>query len=195
MKYVKITIILLLSTIMFSGFWSPSKNTKQLTKEHREDIQQRVDSNFETLRMLYKEVPGSKNKIFKAWGYATFVNFGVTVVFFSGESGKGLAHNSRTGQNIFMNMASGGIGLGLGAKDFRTIFLFKTSKSFNAFVNSKWDMDAQADVAAKRNGQGAASNASVTVASGVTMYKLTKEGLLLQATFGATKYYKDEDLN
>ena len=94
-----------------------------------------------------------------------------------------------------MNMSSGGLGLGLGAKDFRTIFLFETSKAFNNFVNSKWDMDAQADAAAKRKDQGGASNAAITVAPGVTMYKLTKEGLLLQATFGATKYYKDEDLN
>ena len=195
MKHLKIILALLLTALMLSGFWSPKKNKQQMTKENRQDIQQRIDTNFLTLKMLYKEVPGSKNKIFNSWGYATFSNIGVSVVFFSGESGKGVAHNNKTGQNIFMNMGSGGIGLGLGAKDFRTVFLFKTRKSFDKFVASKWDMDAQADAAAKRKEQGGAVNSAITVAKGVTMYKLTKEGLLLQATFGATKYYIDEDLN
>ena len=194
MKNLKIIISLSIAILMFSGFWSP-ENKKQFTQEGRKDIQERIDNNMQTLRMLYKQVPGSRQQIFKSWGYATFSNVGVSIIFISGENGKGLAHNNRTGQNIYMNMSSGGLGLGLGAKDFRSVFLFETKEAFNKFINSTWDMDAQADAAAKKEQKGDAVNSSVTVAPGVKMYKLTQDGLLLQATLQATRYYKDEDLN
>jgi len=38
-------------------------------------------------------------------------------------------------------------------------------------------------------------NASITVALGIRIYKLTKNGLALQATIQGTKYWKDGDLN
>ena len=42
----------------------------------------------------------------ESYGYATFTNIGVNLVFFSAEGGKALAHN----KNTYMNMASGGEG-------------------------------------------------------------------------------------
>ena len=194
MKHFKIIINLSLAILVFSGFWSP-ENQNKFTQKGQKNIQKRINVNQQTLRMLYKQVPGSRNKVFGSWGYATFSNTGVTVLLISGENGEGLAHNNRTGRNIYMNMSSGGLGIGLGAKKFRTVFLFKTKKAFETFVNSTWDMDAQADAAAKKNQKGNAVNSSVTVAPGVIMYKLTQDGLLLQATLQATRYYKDEDLN
>jgi lipid-binding SYLF domain-containing protein len=94
-----------------------------------------------------------------------------------------------------MNMASAGVGLGLGVKDFRIIFLFANKKVFDNFVSNGWEANAQADAAAKASEHGGAVNASVTVAPGMRIYKITKNGLALQATIQGTKYWKDGDLN
>jgi len=64
-----------------------------------------------TLLMLYKTHPESKAKIAGAYGYATFQNFGLNLFLISTERGSGVAHNNQTGQNIYMNMFSGGVGL------------------------------------------------------------------------------------
>jgi len=130
-----------------------------------------------------------------SYGYATFANVGVNLILLSAEGGKGLAHNNKTGRNTYMNMASGGIGLGLGAKDFRIVFIFENKKVFDDFVNHGWEANAQADAAAKLGKDGGAVNAAITVEPGVRIYKLTKNGLVLQATIQGTKYWRDQDLN
>jgi len=194
MKHIKIIIALSIALIMFSGFWD-DKTKREIRQEKFIQKQSRIKINNEALTLLYRYAPEAKTKLLKSYGYATFTNTGVTVIFISGESGEGLAHNNRNGQNIYMNMASGGLGLGLGAKDFISVFLFEDKKAFYSFVNSGWESNAQSDAAAKYNETGEAHNGAVTVGRGITLYKLTQNGLLLQATVQGTKYYKDKDLN
>ncbi len=153
------------------------------------------DDSKKTLQMLYKAHPNSKNKIKNAYGYATFSNIGVNLIFFSAEGGSGVAVNNKTKKRIYMNMASGGIGIGLGVKDFRAIFIFDNKKVFNSFVNSGWEANAQADAAAEAGEKGGSVEGSVTVQPGIELYKLTKNGLAIQATIQGTKYWKDGDLN
>ena len=148
-----------------------------------------------TLLMLYKTHPESKAKIAGAYGYATFQNFGLNLFLISTERGSGVAHNNQTGQNIYMNMFSGGVGVGLGAKDFRATFIFDNQQVFNSFVEDGWEANAQADAAAKSGEDGGAYDGAITVQPGITLYKLTKNGLALQATVQGTKYWKDDDLN
>lgn len=149
----------------------------------------------ETLNMLYKAYPSSKNDIKQAYGYATFSNIGVNLVFFSAEGGSGVAVNNKTGKKTYMKMASGGIGIGLGVKDFRAIFVFDTKSVLDSFVDSGWEANAQADAAAKSDKKGGALEGAITVQPGMRLYKLTKNGLALQATIQGTKYWKDDDLN
>lgn len=186
-KQLKLIIALFGAILLLSGFWSGDSD-KQLKKERRQVSK-------ETLNYLYKYAPKSKRMIKESYGYATFSNLGVNLILVSAEGGKGLAHNNKTGKNIYMNMASGGVGLGLGVKDFRVVFLFRDKKAFDNFVNSGWEANAQADAAAKASEKGGAINAAITVAPGVRLYKLTKNGLALQATIQGTKYWKDGDLN
>lgn len=148
-----------------------------------------------TLQMLYKAYPKSKSKVSSAYGYATFSNVGVNLIFFSAEGGSGVAVNNKTKKRIYMKMASGGVGLGLGVKDFRAIFIFDNKKVFDSFVDSGWEANAQADAAAKSDDKGGALEGAVTVQPGIKLYKLTKNGLALQATIQGTKYWKDGDLN
>ena len=194
MKSLKLIISLMISVVMLSGFWS-AKSDAEIKKEHLSLIKERQDVNKETLKMLYKYAPESRAMVARSYGYATFTNVGVNLILFSAEGGKGLAHNNKTSKNTYMNMASGGIGFGLGVKDFRVIFLFKNKNVFDNFIESGWEANAQADAAAKVGKDGAAINAAITVAPGIRIYKLTKNGLAIQATIQGTKYWKDGDLN
>lgn len=148
-----------------------------------------------TLQMLYKLYPSSKSIINEAYGHAAFSNIGVNLIFLSVEGGSGMAVNKKTGKKIYMKMASGGVGIGLGVKDFRAVFVFENKKLFDSFVNSGWEANAQADAAAKTGEKGGSLEGAVTVQPGIKLYKMTKNGLALQATIQGTKYWKDGDLN
>ncbi|MDD5300533.1 MAG: hypothetical protein PHD65_08565 [Gallionella sp.] len=149
----------------------------------------------ETLAKLYKVHPAARGDIQKAAGYAVFSNIGVNLILLSAAGGSGVAHDNRTGRDIYMKMISGGVGFGLGVKDFRGIFVFSTAKTLKQFTESGWAADAQADAAAKSGTKGGAVAGAITVAPGVDLYQLTENGLALQATIQGTKYYKDDDLN
>jgi lipid-binding SYLF domain-containing protein len=94
-----------------------------------------------------------------------------------------------------MKMASAGIGLGLGVKDFRGVFVFTTRGAMESFIESGWDASAQADAAAKAADKGDAWAGAVDVAPGIKLYQITESGLALQATIQGTKYWKDDELN
>ena len=149
----------------------------------------------ETLTRLYKEQPKARTEVKNAKGYAVFSNIGVNVIFLSGGGGKGMVHSNVSGKNTYMKMGSAGVGLGLGIKDFRAVFVFNTEKAMNQFVDKGWDFSAQADAAASSGDKGGELSEAGTVMAGTTIYQLTKNGLALQATLQGTKYWKDKKLN
>jgi lipid-binding SYLF domain-containing protein len=149
----------------------------------------------QTLTDLYEIHPASQGAIEKSAGYAVFSNLGVNLLLLSTARGGGLAVNSKTKQETFMKMISVGAGLGVGAKDYRVIFVFETDEALAKFIDSGWDASAQADAAAKAGSTGGAYSGASTVAPGVWVYQITKNGLALQATLQGTKYSKDDDLN
>lgn len=149
----------------------------------------------ETLAKLYKYYPNAKGKIGSAYGYAVFSNAGVNLIFASIAAGRGVARDNRTGKDIFMKMGSAGVGLGLGIKDFRGIFIFKSKKAFDDFVNDGWEGGAHANAVAKGQGKGGSAEGAITVSKDMELYQLTETGLALEATIQGTKYFKDGDLN
>ena len=148
----------------------------------------------EVLTDLYKVRPDVKSKIAAAPGYAVFSNANVNVILASFGGGYGVVRNNRSGKYTYMTMGEVGVGLGLGAKDFRLVFVFHGADSMNRFVESGWAFGAQADAAAKVEDKGAAVGGEITV-DNMTIYQLTETGLALQATVKGTKYWKDEALN
>ncbi|MDA7818073.1 hypothetical protein N9A28_07770 [Sulfurimonas sp.] len=194
MKKLLLTLSLVFLSIMFSGAWSGQSAKEERQKKFQEK-KKRLQENQETLKMLYKYAPESRNMLLRSYAYATFTNFNIYLFLVSAEGGHGVAHNNRTGKNTYMNMASGGIGLGLGVKNFRGVFLFKDKRVFDNFINKGWEANIQADAAAKFGNDGGAVNAAMTIAPGVRLYKITENGLALDATIQGTKYWKDEDLN
>ncbi len=199
MNKIKIVLGLLLVSFVFSGFWSDDRSKREIKNEERKnrfiEQQSRIKTSRETLNLLYKQVPKVRTQLLKSYGYATFSNVGVNVILFSVESGEGLAHSNRSGINTYMNMQSGGLGIGLGARDFRAIFLFKTKRAYDKFVKSGWEANAQADAAASYDETGGATGGAITISKDIILYKLTKDGLIAQITIQGTKYYKDENLN
>jgi len=173
----------------------PSLPTQAQATSAAEKRKEIIHMRNETLAKLYKIHPPARAEIRKAVGYAVFSNVGVNVILLSAGGGSGVAHDNHSGKNVYMKMVSGGFGLGLGVKDFRGVFVFRTRKAFNQFVNSGWEAGAQADAAAKSDKKGGAFAGAVTVAPGVELYQITENGLVLQATIQGTKYYKDKELN
>jgi lipid-binding SYLF domain-containing protein len=160
--------------------------------EKREKTRKMAD---QTLKDLNKMEPKAQSEIQAAAGYAVFNNMGTNLLLLSTARGAGIAVNNKTKQETFMKMISAGAGLGLGVKDYRVIFVFKTDKALKEFLDSGWSGSAQADAAAKAGDKGSAESGALEVAPDVWVYQITKNGLALQATLQGTKYYKDDDLN
>ncbi|QOL26985.1 hypothetical protein LP316_06760 [Thalassotalea sp. LPB0316] len=154
-----------------------------------------LDESEKILARLYKEEPDAKGKIARAAGYATFSNVGVNVIFVSAGGGSGVVHNNKTGEKTYMKMGTAGLGIGLGVKDFRAVFIFHEADAMTKFIESGWDFSGQADAAAKSGDKGAEGSTAGTIVNGVSIYQMTENGLALQATLQGTKYWKDSKLN
>lgn len=148
----------------------------------------------QVLANLYQLKPDVKAQISRAPGYAVFSNANVNLVLASFGGGYGVAKNNMSGKYTYLKMGEVGLGLGLGVKDFRVVFVFHTVESMNNFVEKGWAFGAQADAAAKASNKGAAAGGEITI-DNITIYQLTESGLALQATIKGTKYWKDENLN
>ncbi len=150
-----------------------------------------------TLNELYAARPETRDKVKKAAGYGYFGNVNVNVLLMSTENGYGVVHNNQTGSDTYMKMAGGGVGVGMGVKDYRAIFIFTDAEVMRKFVDSGWDFGGQADAAGKAGNQGASTGGAMTGSSvaGMEIYQFTKTGLALQATVQGTKYWRDDKLN
>ncbi|HUG10050.1 MAG TPA: hypothetical protein VMM36_03505 [Opitutaceae bacterium] len=162
--------------------------------EERTDVRRMRD---EVLTEFYAGRPELKARVRDAVGYAVFSNVGVNIIFASFAGGHGIVvrRGMFKDEDTFMKMGSAGIGLGLGVKDFRALFIFTDRKKLEDFLASGWDFSGQADAAAKSDKKGNAVTGSGSLLPGVEIYQITKNGIVLQATLQGTKYWKDSDLN
>jgi lipid-binding SYLF domain-containing protein len=188
--WLTVAAIALASTMVFA----PSAVAADAKKKADAQAAIRKEANT-TLSKLYKAQPSAKAAIQKAAGYAAFDNFGMNLFVISTASGKGIVVDRATKKETFMKMISGGAGIGLGAKDFRVVFVFENKAGMDNFIKSGWDADAHAEASAKSGQKGGAYEGAISVAPGVWVYQLTETGLALQATLQGTKYYKNDDLN
>jgi lipid-binding SYLF domain-containing protein len=164
---------------------------KDTPDEERAEMRKERD---DVLKELYKLNPSTQSKVEKAVGYAVFTNLGVNVFVVSAGGGHGIVV-SDNGKETFMKMGQAGVGLGLGVKDFRAVFVFNNKEKLQKFIDTGWDFGAEADAAAKAGEKGGAAEAAGDFGKDVEVYQITKNGLALQATLNGTKYWKDGDLN
>ncbi|MBD1389193.1 hypothetical protein IC617_07130 [Neiella sp. HB171785] len=179
------------AALVCSALFLASFNTWADPAEERAEIDQESKS---ILQKVYKEEPAAKTLVNSSAGYATFSNVQVNLIFVAAGGGSGVVVDRSTGKRTYMSMGEGGIGLGLGAKDFRALFVFHTKEAMAQFVDDGWGFGAEADAAAKSGNKGAEASGGTTYGD-ITVYQLTEAGLALQATVKGTKYWKNDDLN
>jgi len=149
----------------------------------------------EILAALYKLEPSAQKAVASAAGYATFSNFGMKILVAGAGTGEGLAVNNKTKAETFMKMAELQAGLGMGIKKFKLVWVFENEDALNKFVNSGWELGAQATASAKAGEKGASYQGALAVSPGIWLYQMSGNSLALELTAKGTKYYKDDDLN
>ncbi|MBU2427774.1 MAG: hypothetical protein KKA56_12930 [Gammaproteobacteria bacterium] len=185
---MKFTAILWISMILLlSGCASHQGKS---VAEQRQSIE---NMRANTLNTLYREKPYAADTIERAAGYAVFSNANINLIFASAGGGYGVVH-SNNGVVTYMKMGELGVGLGLGAKDYRLVFVFHSQDALRRFVESGWAFGGQLDAAAKAKEKGDAIGGEITV-DNITIYQLTETGLALQATIKGTKFWRDDALN
>jgi len=181
--------ILLCFTVTTAPLWGASK---EKINQQKADIRKMAN---ETIARLYKVQPSAKKAVSNSAGYAVFSNFGMKILFAGGGSGEGIAVNNKTKEETFMKMVEMQIGLGMGVKKFRLVWVFENQKVLGDFINSGWEFGGQATAAAQASGQGGSFAGAMSIYPGVWLYQLTDDGLALELTAKGTKYYKDRNLN
>ena len=182
-------LLCIVGAILFLAACGPKGGNPNEKRQAVRDMAQ------DTLVKLRAIEPQAKADMNSAVGYAAFTNTGINLLLVSTGNGWGIAHDNETGKETYMKMFSAGVGVGLGVKDFRGVFIFTTREAFDTFVEHGWQAGAQADAAAKAGEKGGAAAGAFDVAPGVKLYQITESGLALQATIQGTKYWKDDELN
>jgi lipid-binding SYLF domain-containing protein len=149
----------------------------------------------QAMAAVYKLQPSARQAVAKAAGYAAFSNFGMKILVAGSGTGKGVAVNNKTKALTYMKMAELQAGLGFGVKKFQMLWVFDSADALEKFVNSGWEIGAQATASAKSGDKGAAYQGAVSVSPGVWLYQVSGDSLALELTAKGTKYYKDSDLN
>lgn len=149
----------------------------------------------DTLARLYKEKPDTRREIRNSVGYAVFSSGSLAVLWVSAGYGHGVAHNNRDDRDTYMKMATIGGGIGLGAKDYNTVFVFHDPAAFQDFITTGLDLSGTADMAAKAGSNGGAASGGADVLARTNVYQMTDSGLLAQAMIQGTKYWRDDTLN
>ena len=152
------------------------------------------DMESRTLSELYREDSSTKKKIRESVGYAVFSTANVNLIFVSAGGGYGVATNKSTGEKTYMKMALGGVGLGLGAKDYRQVLIFHSQYTLDKFIESGWTFGGNADATAKSDESGGDVSGEGTLGD-IEAFTITEAGLALQATVEGSKYWQDDDLN
>ena len=147
------------------------------------------------LARLLREEPEARAVLQDACGYAVFSNVGLGVFLVSGGGGYGVTVDRRDERRTYMRMAEAGIGLGLGVKDFRAVFVFTDEAALEDFVTNGWDLGGEADLAAKAGSDGVELSEATSIRPGVRTWQLTESGLALRANLNGTKYWPYGGLN
>ena len=161
--------------------------------EQRAEIREK---NEEVLEKLYEEIPSAQSAVENNYGYAVLHNTGVKVLLFGSAHGRGLAVSNMDGEEVFLRMQEGDVGLGVGAKEYALIFVFETEAAWEGFVRSSgWKAGGSATAAANDGVNGGSLEGAAMIADGVWVYQLTTKGLALELSLKGTRIYPDKKLN
>jgi lipid-binding SYLF domain-containing protein len=179
-------LLVLLCSLSLTGVADAASKDEQ--RQHIRDISRT------TLLKLYDLQPAARGYVENAAGYGVFGNWGVKLLFVGGGTGKGMVVNNNTNFETFMDMITGTVGFGLGAKTYNVVFIFETEQALEDFATNGWQFGGQVTAAATDSVAGGSYQGAFSVSPGVWMYEMTDTGLALEITLKGTKYSKN-DLN
>jgi len=188
----KFTILLLLACLTIAAVGCGPSSSKYTVPEQKQIIDDMAQN---TLDRLYREHPATKDVISKAAGYGAFSNANVNIIFASAGGGYGVVVDNATGKRTYMKMGLGGLGFGIGVKDYRQVLIIRDTNTLKKFVDSGWEFGGHADAAAKAGEKGGELSGEGNINDDITVYAMTESGLALQATVTGAKYWKNDDLN
>jgi lipid-binding SYLF domain-containing protein len=150
----------------------------------------------DALRSLYQQNPEAQEKVANAAGHAVFSYYGTNLILLATEGGYGVIVDHRNDNKTYMRMNGGGLGIGLGVKDARVIFVFNDTTALDAFLadTGKFVVGANADAVAKSDDQGG-GNSGISRSGGVEVFTVNRNGIALAASVVGTRFYRDEALN
>ena len=189
---MKTSIMVLLAACIAAGVAGCSKTVGDTASE-KKDYAQEMKKN--TIAELYEKKPKAKAKIANAAGYAVFSNININLFLLSSGNGYGIVRDQSSGEETYMKMRMFGVGLGLGAKDFRAVIIFKDKEALDTFTESGWEWGAHADAAAKADDKGGEASGQAEITGSMEIYTFTESGIALQATVAGTKYWRDKELS
>jgi lipid-binding SYLF domain-containing protein len=155
------------------------------------EVQQKTN---EALERFYKAKPELKEATAKAPGYGIFTTYGFSFVI-GGSGGAGVVHDNKTKHNTYMKVGGATAGLQLGAAQTEVLIVFKTVAAMNNFVTKGWTAGGAATASAGAGSATAGGGKGETEMGDAATYTMTKNGLEVGLAAGASKFWKDKELN
>lgn len=167
-----------------------SSAEKKSPAERRTEIDKTAKN---TLAQIYKKYPQAKAQIARSAGYAVFQTGGFQAVFVGAGGGDGVA--VAAGKRTYMHMLQGKLGMGLGAKETREVWVFTTKDAYQKFITSGWNAGGEVGAAAKVGKNGAQVTGAKRLGDGLFVYQFTESGLNAEVTVNGAKYMVSDELN
>jgi hypothetical protein len=192
---IRIFLVFLCAISFLVGCGSTGQNGKPLTEAEIIQKRQATIKMAQTgLEALIKQKPAVQKKIDAAAGYAVFSTTNVNVVLVVVARGEGVLYDKRRKEPVFMRALKTGEGLGAGYQSQYQIVIFKTTSAIDQFLLGSIDgqrggLDVDANFSAGSGGKILSFNPNIT------FYTVGLSGYDLQANYGGTLYYVDEQLN
>ena len=187
MNRYNVTAVLALAVLVAAcASMSESDRTKK-----QADIRQATQT---ALEKFYQAKPELRDEVTKAPGYAVFTTYGASLVV-GGAGGKGIAHDNRTNQDMFMEMGQASAGLQAGIAQSEVLIVFESPEAFQKFVDKGWEVGAGGAAQAGAGGKSVGPGGGENLIADAHYYTLTPNGLQAGVALAGTKFWKDKELN
>lgn len=186
MKMNRIFAIIALTIFSFTTTGAYAQSEKE---KNQAEVKAKAD---QTLAEFYKAKPKLEAEVKKSAGYSVFTTYGLSFLV-GGSGGKGIAHDNKTRQVTYMELAQASAGLQIGASETRYLFVFKDTKAMQRFIESGWE--AGGEIGGGAGAGKKAAGGTIGQFTGGQMYSLTKNGFQVGGAVAGTKFWKDKDLN
>jgi hypothetical protein len=180
-----IATCLLALSFAFAGEQSSLDTQKEL-------IERKVQM---ALNRLYDAEPSARAVLESFSGYAVFTAYGSERGPATGEAGRGIAFNNKTGERTFMNVLPFEAQPIKALEHFRFIFVFSADEPFDRFVDSGFQVNGEADLPSQSAASVNIPAGAVFIEPAIFLYQLTDDGLTSELIARHTKYYRNSKLN